>query len=1181
MRRSAISVFMLTVFLISTLVMAFGFELAKTAPATIIVPDDYPTIQQAIAAANSGDTVYIRTGTYSENVTLFSISPYPPNDILIMGEDESNTVVNGSISFGFYGGVSGYAVRRLQIMGELSFGRNTNCSISDVIVNSGVRVHGSWNMEVANSLIKGGITITSETHYWPSGQICITNNTLLGDGVSVGSWTNAIEVAGNRILNASVGIASDTIYTYGHLFTGNGLSNCGRGMEIACYTFYPGGDFLISKNTFVNNTYGVFLQGQSWLGQNAKLFHNNFMNSPIQNEAVNSSFVWDDGYPSGGNYWSDYAGVDFFNGPFQNESRSDGIGDTPYVVDENNTDHYPLKNQYPFHSVAIADVRPSCHVVRQDFNMSIVVDVQNRGHFAETFSVTLYANAYEIETQTVTGLEPGIEEQMSLDFIWNTVGFSPGDYVISAYADPVPDEVCPDDNSLTYSTPVRIVPITTYIIVEASLHDSLITYLERYLNDLEDTGNYAIVFKFSGNAVELRNILQTAHSKGLRGCVLVGTLPLVWYEMDTDWGHEEFPTDLYYMDLDGSWADTDSDGKYDQHTGNRLPEIWVGRIKASNMAQGEVSLIQTYFDKNHAFRTGALSLAYKGLTYVDDDWAGYSSSLDYAMSLVYSDRTLISSNAQTTAADYLNRLGQSYSFVQVLVHGSSAYHIFKVNGQWDGYVYSSNIRSTDPHAFFYNLFSCSNARYCDTDYIAGWYVFSPSYGLAAISSTKTGGMWFFSDFYREFNQKTLGESFRKWLVNRVAYEDGHPGFWYSSRWYYGMVILGDPTLYKAYQTGDALCQSEANDRPPSPPAVHWPSRLTVSTRSEANTYTSIQEAINAANPGDTIEISAGTYNEQITVNKTVTIVGQNTDSVFVVTNETGPIILVVADGVQIRNLTIKALPVGNLTITQIPIQTGIAIYSGNNRIEKNRIVNCNVGVQLSNSNSNRVEGNTIRNSSQSGIDACESRNNTVADNAISDNLVAAFFLECQNTTFVGNQLTNNTHAAIQYAVADIAVTHIEPFRTVVGQNYSILMDVRASNKGNYSATFSLTLSANETTIETVGNIALTNGSFTTITFDWNTTGFAYGNYTISAYAWPIPGETYSADNTFAYGWITVTIPGDVDGDRDVDIFDIVTIAGDYGKPPPPLDDPNSDIDGDGDVDIFDIVVAADYYGESW
>jgi hypothetical protein len=58
----------------------------------------------------------------------------------------------------------------------------------------------------------------------------------------------------------------------------------------------------------------------------------------------NSVNAWDDGYPSGGNYWSDYTGVDLRKGPYQNETGSDGIGDTPYSIDSDNADRYPLMN---------------------------------------------------------------------------------------------------------------------------------------------------------------------------------------------------------------------------------------------------------------------------------------------------------------------------------------------------------------------------------------------------------------------------------------------------------------------------------------------------------------------------------------------------------------------------------------------------------------------------------------------------------------------------------------------------------------------------------------------------------------------------------------------------------------------------------------------------------------------
>jgi len=91
-------------------------------------------------------------------------------------------------------------------------------------------------------------------------------------------------------------------------------------------------DNSVFGNNIVNNRCGMNLSGCS----DNRIFHNNFLNNTEQ--ASNSSVnVWDDGYPSGGNYWSDYNGTD---------ANHDGIGDTPYVIDENNTDHYPLVNPY-------------------------------------------------------------------------------------------------------------------------------------------------------------------------------------------------------------------------------------------------------------------------------------------------------------------------------------------------------------------------------------------------------------------------------------------------------------------------------------------------------------------------------------------------------------------------------------------------------------------------------------------------------------------------------------------------------------------------------------------------------------------------------------------------------------------------------------------------------------------
>lgn len=105
-----------------------------------------------------------------------------------------------------------------------------------------------------------------------------------------------------------------------------------------------------SQNLFVGNSFsqnrecGVKIDASG----NNSLYHNSFLNNTAQVSYVEEQILpppvneWDDGYPTGGNYWSDYSGHDIFSGPYQNETGSDGIGDLPYSVDRVESDRYPL-----------------------------------------------------------------------------------------------------------------------------------------------------------------------------------------------------------------------------------------------------------------------------------------------------------------------------------------------------------------------------------------------------------------------------------------------------------------------------------------------------------------------------------------------------------------------------------------------------------------------------------------------------------------------------------------------------------------------------------------------------------------------------------------------------------------------------------------------------------------------
>ncbi len=124
--------------------------------------------------------------------------------------------------------------------------------------------------------------------------------------------------------------------SYGNVLSCNTASNnnCGIGLFSSSSS-----NNILSGNTVSNSDYGIYL---GYSGNNT-FFHNNLINNRVQ-AYVTFGYVntWDNGYPSGGNYWSDYAALDEKSGPNQDQLGSDGIGDTPYVINGNNQDNYPL-----------------------------------------------------------------------------------------------------------------------------------------------------------------------------------------------------------------------------------------------------------------------------------------------------------------------------------------------------------------------------------------------------------------------------------------------------------------------------------------------------------------------------------------------------------------------------------------------------------------------------------------------------------------------------------------------------------------------------------------------------------------------------------------------------------------------------------------------------------------------
>jgi len=148
-------------------------------------------------------------------------------------------------------------------------------------------------------------------------------------------------VRGNNVRNNTVfGIYVHHSH-YGH-FCDNNITNNGDGLHMVS---------SVLNNTFVRNNIasnddGVILSGGY---MHNRFYHNNFLDNSRQVYGAHMELYvnyFDNGYPSGGNYWSDYHQADLLQGPYQNITGYDGIGDTPYVIDENNTDRYPLIHPY-------------------------------------------------------------------------------------------------------------------------------------------------------------------------------------------------------------------------------------------------------------------------------------------------------------------------------------------------------------------------------------------------------------------------------------------------------------------------------------------------------------------------------------------------------------------------------------------------------------------------------------------------------------------------------------------------------------------------------------------------------------------------------------------------------------------------------------------------------------------
>ena len=292
----------------------------------------YTTIQKAINANETldGHTVFVEAGTYYEHATI-------SKSIALIGQDKSITVIDGD-GTGIVVEINAY-VKNVTISGFTV--QNGDYGIYQRIYSNNLRLLS--NVVVKNKWV--GIFL-----YWSFGSVVIGNNVsdngVLGfpwwEGGIIATYSYNGSISNNTITKNSQGI---------HLFSsiGNTVNDNvveynidGIGLKGICY------NNSIYSNTITNNDgSGLHLAVQDGLEPVGNyIYHNSFVDNHYQVICDGTTSTWDDGYPSGGNHWSDYAGVDVKSGLNQDLPGSDETGDMPYIIDADNIDRYPLMVPY-------------------------------------------------------------------------------------------------------------------------------------------------------------------------------------------------------------------------------------------------------------------------------------------------------------------------------------------------------------------------------------------------------------------------------------------------------------------------------------------------------------------------------------------------------------------------------------------------------------------------------------------------------------------------------------------------------------------------------------------------------------------------------------------------------------------------------------------------------------------
>lgn len=327
----------------------------KAESKTIVVPDDYPALSTAIGNATTGDTIIVKKGTYEEQTLEIG------KTISLIGEDVTNTVLNLHPPYNetmiLTHSVFTYSNAITVNANDV---RISNLTIVIVAPGGYISATGDRVQITGNNIITG-----SETGISVSGSYCNITDNESGGYISLSGSSNVVarNSAYKIVLTGNSNMVINNTVSKLHLSNAN--KNVFHKNKIGLSKFYYDG-FASEGREYS----GVYLEGNSSYNvfyandvaaysydveivkihsncENNMFYHNNFRNNSkytgIGIQTGDFINFWDNGKE--GNYWEDYNGTDY---------NRDGIGDTPYTIDTNNVDSYPLISPFDIDGNTIA-----------------------------------------------------------------------------------------------------------------------------------------------------------------------------------------------------------------------------------------------------------------------------------------------------------------------------------------------------------------------------------------------------------------------------------------------------------------------------------------------------------------------------------------------------------------------------------------------------------------------------------------------------------------------------------------------------------------------------------------------------------------------------------------------------------------------------------------------------------